>query len=118
MKTEFDGRWSELGRVAMQAVQQWRLSHPKASLAEIEQALDEQMGRLRARMLEDLAQASAAAHLAEPTAERSRCPQCDEELISRGQQVRELETNQAQRLRLERTYATCPRCGVGLFPPG
>src|SRR5262249_16535489 len=118
MKAEFDGRWSELGREVMKEVKQWRLSHPKASLDEIEQALDERLGRLRARMLEDLAQASEAARLDEQTVERARCPQCDEELISRGQQVRELETNHDQRLRLDRTYASCPRCGVGLFPPG
>jgi predicted RNA-binding Zn-ribbon protein involved in translation (DUF1610 family) len=118
MKAEFDGRWSELGREAMKEVKQWRLSHPKASLDEIERALDEQLGRLRARMLEDLAQASDAARLNEQTAERLRCPQCDEELISRGQQVRELETNHDQRLCLDRTYASCPRCGVGFFPPG
>jgi len=118
MKTEFDGRWSELGCEAMKEVKQWRLSHPKASLDEIEQALDEQLGRLRARMLEDLAQASEAAHLDEQSGERPRCPQCNEELISRGRQVRELETNHHQRLRLDRTYTSCPRCGLGLFPPG
>jgi len=118
MKTEFDGRWSELGREAMKEVKQWRLSHPKASLEEIEQALDGPLGRLRARMLEDLAQASEATQFNEQTAERPRCPQCNEELISRGQQVRELETAHAQRLRLDRTYASCPRCGAGLFPPG
>ena len=118
MNSDFDGRWNEVGGEVMQQLKQWRLAHPKASLNEIEQALDEQLGRLRAQMLEDVAQASAAAHLDEQTAARPRCPQCNEELISRGQQVRELETNHQQQLRLERSYATCPRCGVGLFPPG
>jgi predicted RNA-binding Zn-ribbon protein involved in translation (DUF1610 family) len=118
MNSDFDGRWSELGREAMKEVKQWRLSHPNASLNEIEQALDEQLGQMRARMLEDLAQASDAAHLDERTDERPRCPQCDEELIGRGQHVRELETDRHQRLRLNRTYASCPRCGIGLFPPG
>jgi hypothetical protein len=45
MNSEFDGRWAELGREAMKQVKQWRLSHPKASLDQIEQALDEQLGR-------------------------------------------------------------------------
>lgn len=118
MNSEFDGGWSELGGKVMKAVKQWRLMNPKASLNEIEEALDEQLGGLRARMLQDVAQASEAAHLDEQRAARPRCPQCDEELISRGQQVRELETDHHQRLRLDRSYASCPRCGTGLFPPG
>ena len=118
MNSDFDGRWSGLSRAAMQQIKHWRLAHPQATLNQIEQTLDEQLGQLRARMLEDLAQASDAAQLAEQTAVRLRCPQCDEALIGRGQQVRELETQHEQRLRLARTYATCPRCGVGLFPPG
>ena len=118
MNSEFDGRWAELGREAMKQVKQWRLSHPKASLDQIEQALDEQLGRLRARMLEDLIQASDAVRLDELTVKRPRCPQCEEELIGRGQEARELETNHGQQLRLDRSYASCPGCGVGLFPPG
>lgn len=118
MKSDFDGRWSEVGGEVMAQIKQWRLSHPKASLNEIEQALDEHLGRLRARMLEDVAQASDAVHLDQQRAQRPRCPQCDEELVGRGQEVRELETEHQQRLRLKRSYATCPRCGVGLFPPG
>jgi hypothetical protein len=118
VNSEFDGGWSELSREAMKQIKQWRLSHPKATLNEIERALDEQLGRLRARMLEDLAQASDARHLDEQSAERTRCPQCNEELIGRGEQLRELETAHHQRLRLDRTYASCQRCGVGLFPLG
>jgi hypothetical protein len=118
MNAEFDGHWNELSREAMKQIKQWRLSHPKATLNQIEQALDERLGRLRARMLEDLAQASDATRLDEQTSARPRCPQCDEELSGRGEHVRELETDHQQQLRLDRTYATCPRCGVGLFPPG
>jgi predicted RNA-binding Zn-ribbon protein involved in translation (DUF1610 family) len=118
MNSDFDGRWSEVGDEVMKEVKQWRLSHPKANLNQIERALDEQLGRLRARMLEDLAQASDSTRLDEQAEQRPRCPQCDEELISRGEQVRELETDHHQRLRLKRTYASCPRCGSGLFPPG
>ena len=118
MNSEFGGRWSELGREVMKEIKQWRLSHPKASLNEIEQALDERLGRMRARMLEDLVQASDATRWDEQMTARPRCPQCDEELVGRGQHVRELETEHHQQLRLDRTYASCPRCNVGLFPPG
>jgi hypothetical protein len=97
MKTEFDGRWRELGGEAMKEIKRWRLSQPKSSLNEIEHALDEQLGWLRAQMLEDLAYASEARHMDGQSAERPRCPQCNEVMISRGQQVRELKTNNHQR---------------------
>ena len=54
-------RWEEQGEEIFAAVAHWRVAHPKATLAEIEHAVDEQMNRLRARMIEQAAQASAAA---------------------------------------------------------
>ncbi len=39
----------------MDAIKRWRLEHPKATLSEIEQALEAQLGNLRARMIEGLA---------------------------------------------------------------
>ncbi|MHB8626228.1 MAG: hypothetical protein ACYDBJ_18685 [Aggregatilineales bacterium] len=38
----------------------WRVEHPKATLSELEKALDERLGRLRGQMLEDSALVSAA----------------------------------------------------------
>ena len=54
-------RWKEQGEEAFASVAQWRAAHPQATLAEIEQAVDEQMNRLRARIIEQAARASAAA---------------------------------------------------------
>ena len=56
---DLQARWEEQGEDIFAAVAQWRAAHPKATLAEIEQAVDEQMNRLRARMIEQAAQASA-----------------------------------------------------------
>jgi hypothetical protein len=58
---DLQARWNEQGEEIFAAVAQWRAAHPHATLAEIEQAVDEQMHRLRARMIEQTAQASAAA---------------------------------------------------------
>jgi hypothetical protein len=58
---ELQHQWQEQAEEAMAAVAQWRVAHPKATLAEIEQAVDAQMNRLRARMIEQAAQASATA---------------------------------------------------------
>src|SRR6266571_8165435 len=58
---DLQARWNAQGEDIFAAVAQWRAAHPRATLAEIEYAVDEQMNRLRARMIEQAAQASAAA---------------------------------------------------------
>ena len=44
-------------------MKEWRLQHPKATLRQIEQALDDRLAKLRARMLQEAALASAAADI-------------------------------------------------------
>jgi predicted RNA-binding Zn-ribbon protein involved in translation (DUF1610 family) len=100
-------------------MKEWRLQHPKATLREIEAALDERWGKARARILEDAALASAAADLSSAKEEeRPKCPACGAELAARGQPTRALTTHFDQTLQLKRSYAVCPQCGAGLFPPG
>jgi hypothetical protein len=92
----------------------WRTAHPQATFAEIEAAVEEQLDRLRAALL---AQAVAAAP--QPTAPlRPACPQCGTLLQARGRRERRLTLAGNQQVRLERSYAWCPTCAVGLFPPG
>lgn len=117
MQEDFDRRWQRLAAEVMSGLKEWRLQHPRASLSEMEQALDERLGQMRARMLEDLALASAAVQLEDEAGERLTCRQCGEALELRGEQVRHLHTHHYQQLRLERSYGTCPRCGAGFFPP-
>jgi predicted RNA-binding Zn-ribbon protein involved in translation (DUF1610 family) len=119
MRDNFDARWNQLAQEVLSGMKEWRLQHPKATLSEIEAALDERLGHLRARMLEDVALASAAADLSQATAaERPKCPECGQVLAVRGQHPRELTTHFDQPLHLKRSYAVCPQCGQGLFPPG
>jgi hypothetical protein len=54
--------WQELGVDVLTGMREWRQQHPKATWREIEAALDERLNRLRAQMLQDLAQESDAAH--------------------------------------------------------
>jgi predicted RNA-binding Zn-ribbon protein involved in translation (DUF1610 family) len=118
MRTDFDARWNQLAHDVMSGMKEWRLQHPKATLREIEAALDERLGQLRARMLEDAALASAAADLSQATAsERPACPACGRRVAARGPATRELTTHFDQTLHLKRSYAVCPQCGQGLFPP-
>jgi ribosomal protein L34E len=100
-------------------VYEWRLHHPKATLTEIEAAIDERLARLRTQLLQDAACATPATDWrAAPPAERPRCPQCQTPLQPRGTQPRTLQTHGGRDLILERTYGVCPACEAGLFPPG
>jgi hypothetical protein len=97
----------------------WRAAHPRATFSEIEAALDERLNQVRARVLADLALASAAADLQAASAEeRPRCERCGAVLQARGQSERGVVTQGGAEVTLRRSYATCPGCGDGSFPPG
>jgi NADH pyrophosphatase NudC (nudix superfamily) len=116
---ETEARWRELAEEAMAGMREWRVQHPKATLVEIEAALDERLAKVRARMLQDAAQVSAAADIAKATEQESpHCPECGERLKDQGQDSRQLTTAGNQTITLRRSYGLCPRCGARLFPPG
>jgi hypothetical protein len=112
-------QWRELAEDVLSGMKEWRLQHPKATLREIEAALDERWSRVRARMLQDLALASSMTDLGATAAgARPRCATCAVSLEARGQQTRQLTTYHDRTLTLTRSQAACPRCGDRLFPPG
>ena len=113
---DFARHWPELSEEVVTGMKEWRLQHPKATLREIETALDERLGRLRARMLQDAALASDQADWTE--AEAPRCPECGAGLRARVQAERHLQTHGGQEIKLVRRYGVCPACGAGIFPPG
>lgn len=108
-------RWLDEASQRFAALEAWRQAHPTATWAEIEAAIDGQLGPLRARMLGETAMASDAATLG---GERPVCPACGERLQAAGGHPRRLRGEQEIPIELERTYARCPACGAGLFPPG
>ena len=112
-------RWQEDAAEVWTGLADWRAAHSKATFGEIEAELDVRLNRVRARVLADLALASAAADVrAGSRAERPRCAPCGVVLQARGTSDRTLLTQGGAAVRLERSYATCPRCGDGSFPPG
>lgn len=116
---ELEARWQPLSQEVIHAMKEWRHQHPRATFQEIETALDAHLARLRAQMLQDTALTSPSAAL--PTlreAERPTCPRCNVRLAAQGTQTRTLLTEHDQIIELVRSYATCPQCGAGLFPPG
>ena len=115
---DLDARWHELAEEVMTGMRAWRGQHPRATFREIEAALDERLGRLRARMLEDAVLVSRAADWEAEQGERPVCPRCGTPLERGGKEKRELTTRHDQVLRLERRYGFCPKCNAGIFPPG
>ncbi len=114
-----DQRWQQEATAILSGFKEWRLQHPRATLSEIEAALDERLARLRVRLLEDAALASAVADLrALPPEERPRCPQCGAVMALRGPEARHLTTTYEQPLTLRRHYAVCAACDEALSPPG
>jgi hypothetical protein len=119
MKADFGSRWQALSEDVQNEMRAWRLQHPRATFSEMETTLDEQLDRLRACMLEDMALASDVADLCSmPPRERPPCPHCNAPLGPRGKDKRCLRTEGDQLITLERSYAVCPTCGVGFFPSG
>ena len=112
-------QWEALAAEVFLGMKEWRLQHPKATFTEIEQALDARLSRLRARLLQDVALASAATDVRTPPAgERMRCPACGGALEGRGQDTRGVLTAHGQTVTLTRSYTVCAACGTGVFPPG
>jgi hypothetical protein len=113
-----ESNWEALSYEILSGIREWRLQHPKATLREIELALDERLAPLRARMLQDVALQSLATEGNNPaSAERPVCALCGTPLVLRGKRARHLKTFGGQQLTLERSYAICPTCKKGLFPP-
>lgn len=119
MKADFAARWDTLSEEVQREMKAWRVQHPRATLSEMETALDERLDRQRACMLEDMALASEVADLSLlPPEERPTCPQCGAPLCPRGKAERHLQTEGDQEITLKRSYAVCPICKVGFFPSG
>lgn len=119
MGFDFEAQWHALAEDVISGMAEWRMQHPRATFCEIEQAVDARLAKMRARMLQDAALASAAADITGAAAEvRPVCPECGARLESRGTAVRELTTQHNQTVQLTRSYGVCPQCGAGLFPPG
>ena len=112
--------WPALQEAVQQELVAWRAAHPRATLTEIEAAVQAALGRLQAQYLRDLVAASPSADLAAtPPAARPVCPTCGGRLVPRGRHDRAVLTpGQPAPVPIRRSYAVCAACGAGLFPPG
>ena len=98
---------------------QWRKEHPKATWAEIEAAVDQQINQLRAQLIQDVVQMGESEPWSQqPEEDRPSCATCGKPLWGRGEQTRFIQTTGGEAVKVTRTYGACPACGVGFFPPG
>ena len=100
---------------ASAALAAWQTTHPQATLAAIETAVEAHLAPLRAQLIRDTLPPDPAP----PTTEqRPVCPHGAVDRGPRGQPPRTLLVPGQAPVTLTRTYWTCPRGGDGLFPPG
>lgn len=115
---DFDQDWEAASRELFTEIKAWRGEHPHASWAEMEEELDRRLRRLRGEMLEDLAHASPLTDIRALAPEaRPVCSHCGKHLGPRGQETRTLQTDGDHTITLTRSYAVCPHCHTGFFPP-
>lgn len=103
--------WAAAAQSVEQEMATWRRAQPRATLTEIELAVEAATARLHAHLIAELVHGVGEAAAAEQPAV---CPGCGGRLKRRGRRVREVVTaRQPQPLRLEREYFVCSACGAG-----
>jgi uncharacterized protein with PIN domain len=110
--------WVSKFRKASSEISDWRSQHPRASLTDIENTVDEELAKVRAAMIQELALESAMTDIKQlPAEERPKCPKCGRPLVSNGKQKRKITTTYDQSVELERSKGYCSHCRVSYFPP-
>jgi hypothetical protein len=105
--------WARLMEEVMMGLRAWHTAHPGATFAELEAAVEERLGAVRAHMLEEAVLTAALA-----TADTDTCARCAAPVAVRDTPARTLRIRGDQRLRLTRPYHTCTACGRGHIGPG
>jgi len=94
-------------------MRQWRQANPKATLTEIEQAVEAELAELRRQLVQEMVQEEA-----DEKPEVPDCPRCGQAMVKNGRRKRKLQTKEGQTIQLERQQWRCLDCGATLFPPG
>ncbi|GAC1645926.1 MAG: hypothetical protein NVS4B2_35270 [Chloroflexota bacterium] len=94
-----------------QELASWHATHPNATLADMETAVETQIERLRAALLQE--------HVGVVRQEEHpACPHCGTTMEPHHRAARTVILRGEDVLHLERPYVICPACRTGLFPPG
>jgi YgiT-type zinc finger domain-containing protein len=96
---------------AQDALAAWHATHPRATFAEMEVAVEAQLDRIRAQLLAERASGTFVE-------EQPLCPQCGGTMKPKTTGTRTVVLRGDQPCELSRPYLVCRDCGYGLFPPG
>lgn len=88
----------------------WHATHPRATFAELETAVEERVRELRAALLQE--QTAVVWH-----EEQLACARCGTTMVPRSRSARTVVLPGEEAVPIERAYVVCPACGTGLFPP-
>ncbi|MCB8980776.1 MAG: transposase family protein [Ardenticatenaceae bacterium] len=91
---------------------QWHQANPKATLTEIEEAVEAELAMVRRQLVEELAQEKIGEQKVPD------CPQCGQQMVKNGQRKRKLKSKEGQTIQLNRQQWRCLNCGATFFPPG
>ena len=97
----------------MQKIAAWEKENPKATLTEIEEAVDQELAKLREQLVNEIAQMKEAG-----TQSKVACPNCGTQMVKNGKKKRELTMKGDKQVTIERQQMRCLECGMTLFPPG
>jgi YgiT-type zinc finger domain-containing protein len=89
----------------------WHATHPDATFLEMEDAVEAQLHQLRASLLAEQTERTFVP-------EHPVCRECGAQMEPRTQRDRHVVLGGDETVDLQRSYAVCPSCGAGLFPPG
>ena len=101
----------DLLREVRRTLDQWHATHPDATFLEMEDAVEAQLHRLRASLLAEQTERTFAP-------EHPTCQACGTRMEPRTQGDRRVVLGGDHTVDLHRSYAVCPTCGSGFFPPG
>lgn len=94
-------------------MKQWNRENPKATLTEMEEAVDQELSRLRGKLIEEM-----TGERVEEIHDKVKCPNCGLEMVKNGWKRRELRSKGGETVVINRRQMRCLECGMTLFPPG
>lgn len=113
---------SERSKAAFEALVQelwaWRKQNKTANFRTIEERVEQEIAKLRAVMLSELAQESTATSGETEEGEVVRCPKCGGRCQRHGRQQRKLTGRGGAEVELKRQKMVCQACGHSFFPSG
>ena len=113
-----ENRFKEVSEEISREMTAWNASHPQATFLDIEVKARELVSQLEAHLIQESAMQREAPDWSKGQAsQRPTCSTCQVPLVWRGKRARHLQATAGRDIHLQRTYATCPQCGTGFFPP-